>query len=221
MIGFGYQHTAARPGSVSVRQHRGIIMQLIKASVVSIMSLSLAIAIAPTFAQKAGQSTRISTGIVDNVQSVKLDSNAGTGALIGGALGLLSGSGKSSSKQARNAIIGAGAGGGVASMAQGSRNGMAYTIRTNDGNSIRVITDQSGIIKGDCVIVEETGSTTNVRRMTPAACDPASARAREELQSSFQMEAAECHNAKQQLVKATTADQVDLARRKMEILCSD
>jgi len=57
--------------------------------------------------------------------------------------------------------------------------------------------------------------------MTPAACDPASARAREELQSSFQMEAAECHNAKQQLVKATTADQVDLARRKMEILCSD
>ena len=57
--------------------------------------------------------------------------------------------------------------------------------------------------------------------LTPAACDPASARAREELQGNFQMEANECHNAKQQLVNAATADQVDLARRKMEILCSD
>jgi outer membrane lipoprotein SlyB len=196
-------------------------MKLIKASMVATLSLSLAIAVAPTFAQKAGQSTKISTGIVDSVQTVKLDSDAGTGALIGGALGLLSAVGKSSSKQARNAIIGAGAGGGVASVAQGSRNGMAYTILTNDGNSIRVITDQSGIIKGDCVIVEETGNTTNVRRMTPTACDPASARAREELQGSFQMEATECHNAKQQLVEATTTEQVDVAQRKMEILCSD
>jgi outer membrane lipoprotein SlyB len=196
-------------------------MKLIKASVVSIISLSLSLAVVPSLAQKAGQSTKISTGIVDNVQSVKLDSEAGTGALIGGALGLLSASGKSSSKQARNAIIGAGAGGGVASLAQGSRNGVAYTIITNDGNSIRVISDQTQIVKGDCVIVEENGSTTNVRRMTPTACDPASARAREELQGSFQMEANECHNAKQELVRATTTEQVDVAQRKMEILCSD
>jgi outer membrane lipoprotein SlyB len=184
-------------------------------------SLSLILAAAPALAQKAGQSVRISTGIVDNVQRVTLDSEAGTGALIGGALGLLTAGGKSTSKKARNTIIGAGAGGALASATQGSRNGMAYTILTTDGNSIRVVTDQTEIIKGDCVIVEESGSTTNVRRVTPTACDAASARAREELQGSFQMEAQECHNAKQQLVEATTAEQVDLARRKMEILCSD
>ena len=184
-------------------------------------SLSLLLATAPALAQKAGQSVRISTGIVDNVQRVTLDSEAGTGALIGGALGLLTAGGKSTSKKARNTIIGAGAGGALASATQGSRNGMAYTILTTDGNSIRVVTDQTEIIKGDCVIVEESGSTTNVRRVTPTACDAASARAREELQGSFQMEAKECHNAKQQLVEATTAEQVDLARRKMEILCSD
>tara|TARA_R110002049_G_scaffold161450_5_gene327001 strand:+ start:1501 stop:2091 length:591 start_codon:yes stop_codon:yes gene_type:complete len=184
-------------------------------------SLSLLLATAPALAQKAGQSVKISTGIVDNVQRVTLDSEAGTGALIGGALGLLTAGGKSTSKKARNTIIGAGAGGALASATQGSRNGMAYTILTTDGNSIRVVTDQTEIIKGDCVIVEESGSTTNVRRVTPTACDAASARAREELQSSFQMEANECHNAKQQLVEATTAEQVDLARRKMEILCSD
>jgi outer membrane lipoprotein SlyB len=196
-------------------------MTTIKTQAITAVSLSLLLGIAPAFAQKVGQSVKISTGIVQNVQSVKLQSEAGTGALIGGALGLLTAGGKSSSKKARNTIIGAGTGAAVTSVAQGSRNGMAYTILTNDGNSIRVITDQAGIIKGDCVAVEETGSTTNVRRMTPTACDPASARAREELKGSFQMEATECHNAKQQLVDAKTADQVDLARRKMEILCSD
>jgi outer membrane lipoprotein SlyB len=196
-------------------------MDFRKTNIIAATSLSLLLATVATFAQKAGQSVKISTGIVDSVQSVKLQSEAGTGALVGGALGLLSGSGKSSSKKARNTIIGAGAGGALASVAQGSRNGVAYTILTGDGNAIRVVTDQTEIIKGDCVIVEENGSTTNVRRVTPTACDAASARAREELKGSFQMEANECHNAKQQLVEATTADQVDLARRKMEILCSD
>ncbi|CAA0078827.1 Uncharacterised protein [Halioglobus japonicus] len=190
-------------------------------NILAATSLSLLLATVPAFAQKAGQSVRISTGIVDNVQRVKLDSEAGTGAMIGGALGLLTSGGKSTSKKARNTILGAGAGGALASATQGSRNGVAYTILTTDGNSIRVVTDQTEIIKGDCVVVEENGSTTNVRRVTPTACDAASARAREELKGSFQLEAQECHNAKQQLVEATTAEQVDLARRKMEILCSD
>jgi outer membrane lipoprotein SlyB len=197
------------------------IMRKRNTNTISATLLSLLLAAAPVFAQKAGQSVKISTGIVDNVQRVTLQSEAGTGALIGGALGLLSAGGKSTSKKARNSIIGAGAGGALASASQGSRNGVAYTILTGDGNSIRVVTDQTEILKGDCVIVEESGSTTNVRRVTPTTCDAASARAREELQGSFQMEAVECNNAKQQLVEATTAEQVDLARRKMEILCSD
>lgn len=187
----------------------------------SMLWLSLVIAAAPVFAQKSGQSSKISTGIVQNVQQVKLDSEAGKGALIGGGLGLLSAGGKSTSKKARNSILGAAAGGAVASSAQGSRNGVAYTVRTGDGSSIRVVTDQTEIRVGDCVAVEENGSTANVRRLSPTACDPASTQARQQLQGSFQQEASECHNAKQQLIEAKTADQVDLARRKMEILCSN
>jgi hypothetical protein len=87
-------------------------------------------------------------------------------------------------------------------------------VSTGDGSSIRVISDQTEIRIGDSVIVEETGSTANVRRMTPSECESASAKAREELHGSFQQEAAECHNAKQQLVNAKTADEVDIARRK-------
>ena len=190
-------------------------------SPIALLALSLCLAAAPAIAQKAGQSSKITTGIVQSVQQVKLDSEAGKGALIGGGLGLLSAGGKSTSKKARNSILGAAAGGAVANASQGNRNGMAYTVRTGDGSSIRVVTDQTEIRVGDCVAVEESGSTANVRRLSSTACDTASTKARQELQSSFQQEATECHNAKQQLINAKTADAVDLARRKMEILCSN
>ncbi len=192
-----------------------------KTGALSALSLSLVLAAAPGLAQKAGQSAKVSTGIVENVQRVQLDSEAGKGAVVGGALGLLSAGGKSSSKKARNTIIGAGAGGALSSAAQGSRDGVAYTVRTGEGSSIRVVTDQTEIRIGDCVVVEENGNTANVRRVTPITCESASAKAREQLQDSFVQEANQCHNAKQQLVEAATADEVDLARRKMEILCAD
>jgi outer membrane lipoprotein SlyB len=196
-------------------------MGSIRTRLLAVLTLSVFVAAAQVSAQKAGQSSKISTGIVQSVQQVKLDSEAGKGALIGGGLGLLSAGGKSTSKKARNSIIGATAGGALANASQGNRNGMAYTVRTGDGSSIRVVTDQTEIRVGDCVAVEENGSTANVRRLSPTACDSASAKARQELQVSFQQEATECHNAKQQLIEAKTADAVDLAQRKMEILCSN
>jgi hypothetical protein len=196
-------------------------MASLKLKTFSTVLILLLLSTSPVYAQKTGQSAKITTGIVQNIQQVEVQSEAGKGALVGGALGLLTAGGKSSSKKVRNTLFGAAGGGAVASIAQGDRSAVAYTVSTGEGSSIRVITDQTEIRIGDCVIVEETGSTANVRRVTPTACESASAKAREELHGSFQQEAAECHEAKQQLVNAKTADEVDLVRRKMEILCSD
>ena len=184
----------------------------------AVFSIGIAV---PASAQKAGQSARISTGLVERAERVDLDSEAGKGALVGGSLGLLSASGKSSSKKVRNSIIGAAGGAMIAGSAQGSRYGMAYTVRTGEGSAIRVITDQTEIRIGDCVTVEEVSGTANVRRVTNTMCDSASANARSQVQDTLQREATECLNAKQQLANAGTVDEVDLARRKMEILCSD
>jgi hypothetical protein len=191
-----------------------------KACLLAAASLSLVVS-TPLLAQKAGQSARITTGIVENVQSVELQSEAGKGAVVGGALGLLSAGGKSSSKKARNTIVGAAAGGALTASAQGSRQGMRYTVRAvGSDTSIQVITDQTEIRKGDCVVVEEIADTANLRRMASTVCEQASARAVEQLQDSFQQEATECLSAKQALVAASTADELELARRKMEILCA-
>ena len=92
---------------------------------------------------KPGAAARITTGTVERADRTRLDSNATPGALVGGTLGLLSASGKSDGRKARNAIIGAGAGAMIANAAQGSRDGMVYTVRTGPSSSIRIVSDQS------------------------------------------------------------------------------
>jgi hypothetical protein len=169
---------------------------------------------------RAGAAARISVGTVERAERVQLDSKAGDGVLIGGTIGLLSASGKSGGKKARNTIIGATSGAMIAGAAQGSREGMAYTIATGPGTRLKVISDQTGILVGDCVAVEEAGATNNVRRIAREACDRASQQAVAQLQPEFQREATECVAAKDQLVNAATPQAVDIATRKVKILCT-
>ena len=173
------------------------------------------------FAQKSGQSARITIGMVEQAQRVELDSNAGKGALVGGALGWAATRNKSSAKQAGGALLGGLAGGAVANRSQGDRTGMQYVIRTGQGSAITVVTDQTQIRIGDCVTVEETSKGANVRRSDPSMCQPESAQAVAELQDEFQEEALECDAAKQELINASTTEQVDIAQRKMQVLCNN
>ena len=59
----------------------------------------------PVAAQKSGMSATVTLGVVQQVERVTLQSTGGgKGAVVGGALGYASGSGKSKSKKRRNAI---------------------------------------------------------------------------------------------------------------------
>jgi len=174
-----------------------------------------------THTVRPGSSSKTTVGIVERADSVTLDSNAGKGALVGGTLGLLGSKGESSQRQARNAVIGAVAGGAIASASQGSRAGWRYTVRTNTGSTVAIVSDQSEIRTGDCVVVEESGSTGNIRRAPTTMCDRSSAQAVAQIAPQLQSHADECAAAKQQVVEGTTTDQVDLAMRKVNILCND
>ena len=176
-------------------------------------------AVAACTTTSSGTTTRVTIGVVERSEPVTLDSNAGKGALVGGTLGLLSAGGKSSSTQARNAIIGAAAGGVIAGASQGSRSATRYTVRTGSSN-VTIVSDQTEIRVGDCVAVEESGSTANIRRTAQSACEPAAAPAVAQIQPQLKYEATECADAKQQLVQASN-DQIDLAIRKVKILCDD
>ena len=176
-------------------------------------------AVATSEAQRVGQGSTIQFGIVRNVEQVALQSDAATGALVGGTIGLVA-SPRGGSRAARNAILGAAAGGAVTAAAQGNRTGFAYTVALIDGSMTRIISDQREIRPGDCVAIERVGQTANIRREPSAFCARDNAQAVQAVQPVTETAAARCEAAKEELVNATTPEAIDLASRKIDLLCN-
>ena len=185
--------------------------------------LALFLTIAPGVqAQKKGQNVTVQYGTVIQKETVNLNSGAvPRGAVVGGALGLASAGGKSKKKKARNALVGAAAGGAIASSSQGSTQGMLYTIDMGSMGMAQVVTDQTEIVRGDCVAVEKAGETANVRRISSGYCQPANAAAVAAVAEVSAEEADECLQAKQMVVDATTSQEFEFAKAKMSLLCDD
>ena len=175
-------------------------------------------------AQRSGQSMSIQTGIVVATQAVNLQSAAGRGAVVGGVVGMAATSSRqSSSRRARNTAIGAGTGALIARRAQGSLDGMQYTIETGPGSRIVVVTDQTQVRVGDCVNVEQAGSgTANVRRVSESLCDAVfDNQVDEELQTYMNREADACLQAKDRMMEAETDEAFDIAVRRVDFFCDD
>jgi outer membrane lipoprotein SlyB len=193
----------------------------------TVLTSALAAVLLATFshtswAQRAGQSVTIQYGKVTGVRDVDLNSGAvPAGALVGGSLGIMSGSGKSSGKKARKAIVGAAAGSAIAGAAQGSQKGALYQIDAGPNGVVQVVSDQREIRTGDCVAVEKAGDTANVRRVSESFCQKANEAAVNAVADVSKKEAEECASVKQQLVDAATPQEADLASRKIALLCND
>ncbi|MCP5191808.1 MAG: hypothetical protein H6987_01945 [Pseudomonadales bacterium] len=159
----------------------------------------------------------VAYGTVQNVQQVQMKPNYAEGSLIGGALGLLAASGYSSGSQALGAAAGAGLGALVSKETAGTAN--QYTIMLVNGNTVSVVTDQKEIDVGDCVSVEQ-GDHTNIRRVSAAMCNtPPSHPAYPDMNASVVQISSDCATAKQQLLKAATEQETNIAYKKMQALC--
>lgn len=188
-------------------------------SLVTKVAILFALLSGPLMAQKSGQSMQIQYGVVVASKYVEEKSNAGKGALVGGAIGLYAGKGKSSGTKFRRTTAGAVVGGATASAAQGSREAREYQVRTATGVTV-IISDQTQIAVDDCVIIETPSKgNANIRRVASTYCDPASAEVVADLQDEMLEEAEECAAAKNELATADTDDAVDRALRKISILC--
>ena len=195
---------------------------MIRFPLLLVVATSCLVALASTaLAQRAGQTSTIRHGTVVGLRNVDLNNaDALKGALVGGAFGAaLTSRSKSSSRRNRNAVIGAVIGG---SSGAARRNpGRVYSVRTNDGTIVQVATEQTEIRMDDCVVVEESGGSANIRRASASACEASSQAivADADIQSELQEEAAECVSAKQELIGADTDEAIDRAIRKIEFLC--
>lgn len=184
------------------------------------LTLALLSTPATLAAQRSGQSIQVQYGVVTASQAMQEASKAPAGALVGGAIGLYTGKGKSSGTKFRRSAAGAIAGGAATSALQGDRSARQYEVQTAAGTVI-IISDQTEIQVDDCVVVENPGTTNaNIRRVDPVMCDPASAEVVAELQEELVEEAEECATAKRELAAADSDEAFDRALRKVEILCN-
>ncbi|MCV2355796.1 hypothetical protein LNV09_16760 [Paucibacter sp. B2R-40] len=196
---------------------------------------ALMLALAFSHATVEAQS-RVQYGRITNVTATTVnDSSAQTvGTLVGGGVGLASGSGQSGSNRALRTLGGAAAGRGIGNMA-GRSQAFEYTVLVGGTSTVRIISDQVGKRVGDCVAVEQ-GQFSNIRLVDDARCNPPAARpaapapqpARTPAPAAVvaaapaATEAASaCDQAKALVLAAETDEAFTLAERRMRLLCGE
>jgi outer membrane lipoprotein SlyB len=179
---------------------------------------SVALLAAVLVAGEVNAQTTVSHGRITAVRQVNIENQGANaaGTIVGGALGVASGSGQSSSNRALRGVGGAAVGRRLAGAA-GSSTGFEYTVLIGGTNTIRIVTEQAGLRVGDCVSVER-GQFNNIRLADDARC---AAAANAAAPANAQAEADACVAAKQQLLNANTDAEFDRAERRMRLICGD
>lgn len=169
------------------------------------------------FALVAVAAATVTYGRITAVRQVNIQNEGAqaAGTLVGGALGVASGSGQSRSNRALRGVGGAAVGNRLVGAA-GSSTGFEYTVLVGGTNTIRITTEQAGLRVGDCVSVER-GQWNNIRLVSDDRCDVSAAA----VPASAVAAADACDEAKQQLLDASTDADFDRAERRMRLLCGD
>lgn len=162
-------------------------------------------------------SFEIKYGVVTNVQKVKVESEAGKGAVMGGMVG---GATSGHHHRGKHAAEGAIAGALLTAILEGDRKAFQYSVRFDDGGATKIVTETKGIVMDDCVSVE-LGRTANIRRVSSVYCEHPEDEALTDpiVHASRQEEAAECHAAKNMALQATTEEATDIALKKVRAFC--
>ncbi|MGB2819210.1 MAG: hypothetical protein WBA53_04410 [Burkholderiaceae bacterium] len=176
----------------------------------------------------AAAQTRVQYGRITNVQTTTVtdSTSRAVGTLVGGGIGLATGSGQSGSNRALRGIGGAAAGRGIGTMA-GNSQAFEYTVLVDGTQTVRIVSDQAGKRIGDCVAVEQ-GQFSNIRlvpdsRCTPARAQPAPAKAAPAPAAAPAdvQQAGACDQAKAQVLAAKTDEEFNVAERRMRLLCGE
>ena len=186
----------------------------------SMAAAALALTLIPTLADAQ---SRVQYGRITNVVPTTVNNSTAqnVGTLVGGGVGLATGSGQSGSNRALRSLGGAAAGRGVTTLATRSQ-AFEYTVLIGGRTTTRIISDQAGKRIGDCVAIEQ-GQFSNIRLVSDARCTPipgsASAPA---VAAPVEVEAASaCEQSKMQVLNADTDEAFTLAERRMRLLCGE
>lgn len=182
-------------------------------AIAGVVLLGWTLASGEAFAQGNAQGSTVTYGRITAVRQVDLanQSARNTGAALGGLAGVASGSGQSGSNRALRGLGGAAVGRRVAAANSDTR-GFEYTVMVGN-QSMRIVTENSGLRVGDCASVER-GSFTNIRLAPDDRCDAAARAAPGDAAA-----ADACNAAKEQVLTASTDAEFARAERRMRLVC--
>jgi outer membrane lipoprotein SlyB len=188
---------------------------------IAVAVLALALVPALADAQSRVQYGRITNAVATTVNNQSAQT---VGTLVGGGVGLASGSGQSGSNRALRTLGGAAAGRGISNLATRSQ-AFEYTVLIDGTTTVRIVSEQAGKRVGDCVAIEQ-GQFSNIRLVPDARCNPAPrpaapAPAPAPAPAADVQAANACDQAKQQLLAAETDEAFSLAERRMRLLCGE
>lgn len=168
-----------------------------------------------------GRAVSVEHGRISGAELVQRPNTAAQeGAVVGGFLGFLL-SGRSLPEKILGTAWGAAAGSAVAESNAGPRQGWVYTVEFRDGRTARVMTERPDLRQGDCVAVE-SARYVNLRRVPEALCEPppeAAAPAEPAIDERVQAQASRCEEVKDELTRAKTKEETEIAVRKVRVFC--
>jgi len=176
-----------------------------------------------SFAAKKGDLTQIDYGVVEKVETVKVDSNMGKGAIAGGLIGAgTSGKHSSNHDKAKHAAEGAAVAALLTAIAEGKRKAHSYQVKLTSGSVVKLVSESKEIDEGDCVSIER-GESSNIRRVSSVYCEEPEHEAlyHPHVRAAAYEDAAECHTAKEMAMHARTEKEVDIALKKVRVFCDD
>jgi outer membrane lipoprotein SlyB len=164
------------------------------------------------------QAIDISYATVVDVEDVKIKSEAGKSAGVGGLWGLSIGANGDAGDIIGGLVAGAILLGLTTKIAEGSSDAKGYTVEYSDGERIKIVTDEKSIVLGDCVAVE-SGRSVNVRRVDYSLCGPINNVVQDTPVDYSFAESSDCQEAKKQLMQVDDAEGMDIALDKVRALC--
>ncbi len=162
-----------------------------------------------------GYEVRVRYAEVVGIERVPMPSAAPAGAILGGFTGLVLTSGKSTRSRVAGGAGGALLGGLATKALEGDNRGYSYQLSYADNSTSKFITEKGYLQLGDCVSVER-GAHANIRRVASVLCDGGPVKL---VEATHVRDAQQCLAAKEQLLAASTSDEIDAASRKVSILC--
>ena len=164
----------------------------------------------------AGSAVNINYGTVRSVETVEKEASHAGGALAGGLLAAtLAGPRHRGLKIATSAAAGAAIQG-----AATSGTTTQITVKLVEGGEVKITTEQQNFREGDCVMVEQ-GEHANIRSASSYHCEEGEKTKKSEPTDHHTSMANYCQQAKAELAKADTDEEIDNAVKKVRILCED